>query len=432
MSCGSGMDGGPRSVIVVGAGIVGLSTAWFLQDRGVEVTVVDRAGVAAGASWGNAGWVSPALTAPLNSPSVLREGLRALLDPAAPLHIPLRADTALARFLTRFAANCRPSSWRHAVEANAALNNEAIETFDVLVSNGVEAPVTDTSLAVAFRDAGNAARFLTELSHMRTCDQDLCVEVLTGAALQEQVPLASPEVATVVNVSGQRFVDPGRFSHALAHAVAERGATMRTGEVRGVSGTAGGARVDLRSGESVGADAVVLAAGAWLPELTGRRVRVGLQAGRGYSFTVPVDRPLPGPIYLPEARVACTPYRGGLRVAGTMEFRRPSEPMAHRRIHAIIASAAPLLDGVKWDERTDLWVGPRPVTDDGKPLIGRLGAGVYVAGGHGMWGLAHGPATGRLLAEQIVTGKQPEAMRPFDPLRGRGSAADDDLLTLPL
>jgi len=74
MGGGERIDGGPRSAIVVGAGIVGLSTAWFLQERGVDVTVVDRTGVAAGASWGNAGWISPALTLPLNSPGVLRYG----------------------------------------------------------------------------------------------------------------------------------------------------------------------------------------------------------------------------------------------------------------------------------------------------------------------------------------------------------------------
>ncbi len=84
---------------------------------------------------------------------------------------------------------------------------------------------------------------------------------------------------------------------------------------------------------------------------------------------------------------------------------------------AIVASATPLLDGVRWDEHTDIWVGPRPVTPDGRPLIGEVTHGVYVAGGHGMWGLAHGPVTGRLLAECITTGKQPEALREFSPLR---------------
>ena len=81
---------------------------------------------------------------------------------------------------------------------------------------------------------------------------------------------------------------------------------------------------------------------------------------------------------------------------------------------------SPLLDGVRWAERSDIWVGPRPVTPDGRALIGEMSRGVYVAGGHGMWGLAHGPVTGRLLAEQITTGKQPEALREFDPLRRTG------------
>ncbi|MBX9919838.1 MAG: FAD-binding oxidoreductase, partial [Mycolicibacterium frederiksbergense] len=146
-------------------------------------------------------------------------------------------------------------------------------------------------------------------------------------------------------------------------------------------------------------------------------VRVPIRAGRGYSFTVPVDRPMPGPIYLPTVRVACTPYRGAMRVAGTMEFRGPDEPVVDARVRSIVDSAAGLLDGVRWEARSDVWVGPRPVSADGLPVIGQISTGLYVAGGHGMWGLAHGPVTGRLLTEQITTGKQPEALRAFDPLR---------------
>lgn len=417
---GERIDGGPRSAIVVGAGIVGLSTAWFLQERGVDVTVVDRTGVAAGASWGNAGWISPALTLPLNSPGVLRYGLRSLLDPAAPLHIPMAADSTLAVFLMQFVANCRRSSWKRAVRANVPLNEEAIEAFDVLVANGVDAPVTDAPITALFSRAERAEHMVRELRALESAGQAVSFTGLAGEALREAVPLASPAMAAGLSINGQRFVDPGRFVHALGRAVVERGATMRTMEVRGVFSSGSGATVYPGKGVPLTVDAAVIATGAWLPRLAGERVRVPVQAGRGYSFTVPVDRPLPGPIYLPDVRVACTPYNGALRMSGTMEFRDPHEPVVPARVGAIVASAMPLLEGVRWAERSDIWVGPRPVTPDGRPLIGEISRGVYVAGGHGMWGLAHGPVTGRLLAEQITTGKQPEALRDFDPLRRTG------------
>lgn len=414
---GERFDGGPRSAIVVGAGIVGLSTAWFLQERGIDVTVVDRSGVAAGASWGNAGWVSPALTVPLNSPAMLRYALSSLHDRNAPVHIPLSTDSALWLFLVQFAANCRTSAWNRAVEANVPLNDECIEAFDVLIANGVDAPVTDAPITAIFRSTEDAEKVMRDLRALERAGQDLFVTGLSGEALAEQVPLASPAITAAININGQRFVDPGRFVKALGRAVEERGATILTRDVRGVFSSGNRVTVQPHSGEHLTADAAVIATGAWLSRLTGDRLRVPVGSGRGYSFTVPVDRPIPGPIYLPDVRVACTPYNGALRVAGTMEFRGPDEPAIPERVGAIVASASPLLEGVRWAERSDIWVGPRPITPDGRPLVGEMSRNIYVAGGHGMWGLAHGPVTGRLLAEQITTGKQPEALRPLDPLR---------------
>lgn len=410
------IDGGPRSAIVVGAGIVGLSTAWFLQERGVEVTVVDRTGVAAGASWGNAGWVSPTLTIPLNDPGVLRYGLRSLANPAAPLHIPLTADPGLWMFLARFAANCRRSSWTRAARANLPLNEDCLEAYDVLTGNGVEVPTTDGPITALFTSSQQAEHLRTELRRMAAAGQTVTVTELSGIALHEQVPLASPAITVGISVEGQRFIDPGRFVHGLAESFVARGGTIRTCEITDVTPSGTGVVAHLR-GSELTADTAVIATGAWLSRLAGRWVRTPVRAGRGYSFTVPVDRPVPGPIYLPDVRVACTPYQGALRVAGTMEFRSPDAALQPARVGAIVASAAPLLDGVRWDERTDVWVGPRPVTPDSRPLIGEVARDVYVAGGHGMWGLAHGPVTGRLLAEYITTGKQPDALREFNPLR---------------
>lgn len=358
------LDGGPRSAVVVGAGIVGLSTAWFLQERGVSVTVVDRAGVAAGAS-------------------------------------------------------CRWSSWTRAVHANLPLNDECVDAFDVLTRSGVTPPTVEAPITAGFETPRQAQGLLRELRRLAGAGQAVEHTELTGDELRELVPLASRALTTGVRSDGQRHVDPGGFVLAVGRAVVARGATIQTLDVVDIHSETDGVTVRRAAGKALRADVAVLATGAWLSELARKwGARVPVRAGRGYSFTVPVDKPVPGPIYLPDIRVACTPYRDGLRIAGTMEFRDPDAPAAPARLAAIIAAARPFLDGVRWDERRDVWVGPRPVTPDGRPLVGVLRApNIYVTGGHGMWGLAHGPITGRLLADQITTGKQSAALRALDPLR---------------
>ena len=100
-----------------------------------------------------------------------------------------------------------------------------------------------------------------------------------------------------------------------------------------------------------------------------------------------------------------------------MELRRPDAPASARVFDTIVESAAPFFDGVRWAERDEMWVGPRPLSPDGRPLVGEVCGRLFVAGGHGMWGMKQGPATGRLLAEQIATGKKPPGLRDFDPRR---------------
>src|SRR3984893_148204 len=307
-----------RSAIGVGAGIVGLSTACFLQEHGVSVTVVDRTGVAAGASWGNAGWIAPALSVPLNDPRTLRYALRSLPNRAAPVRIPLSIDPTLWRFLVRFAANCRESSWTRAVRANLTLNHECMAAYDELVSNGVDAPVTEAPITALFRSSADAEHLLDQLQRLRDAGQPSSTTELTAAELREQVPLASSGVAVGVRINGQRFVDPGRFVQALASSVVERGGALDTIDVADVRTSGQGVAVQPRAGSPLTADVAVIATGAWLPKLVRRWVRVPVQAGRGYSFTVPVERPAFGPIYLPDVRVACTPLEGKLRVTRMM------------------------------------------------------------------------------------------------------------------
>ncbi|MFF3063436.1 FAD-dependent oxidoreductase [Oerskovia sp. NPDC057915] len=451
----------PRTAVVVGAGMVGLATAWHLQRRGVEVTVLDREGVAAGSSWGNAGWLTPGMAMPLADPTLWTYAPKALLDPAAPLHIPARLDPRLWSFLARFATHATRRAWDRAMAALTPIDRLALDAFDELAAHGVAARSTPGPFVIGFEDEKQAAPFLHEIAQVEAAGQVVPLRRIDrpddaarpsgpshpGAGrveVRDAVGHASrsthpggpaPEgtdavgrpaqltdrVRAVYALEGQRFVEPGPFVGALGDAVRARGGRIVTGAtVTGLRAQEGrGVQVLVDGQDPVVADVAVLATGAWLPGLAKPLgVRTLVQAGRGYSFTVKTDVPVEQPIYLPSRRVACTPYQGRFRIAGTMEFRGPDEPFQPRRIEAILASVRDLFQGVDLDDRHDEWVGSRPVTPDGLPLVGATRApGVYVAGGHGMWGIVLGPATGRLLAEQIMTGTVPPEIRSFDPLR---------------
>ncbi|HEX6969534.1 MAG TPA: FAD-dependent oxidoreductase [Micromonosporaceae bacterium] len=411
----------PRNVAVIGAGMVGLATAWFLQERGVQVTVVDRKGVAAGASWGNAGWLTPGITTPLPEPAVLRYGLRAVLSPSSPVYVPLRADLRLLRFLLGFVRHSTTRKWQRAMQAYVPMNRRAFDGFDALEAGGVAAMAMEAkSFLAAYRTEAERSVLLDELRHIRAAGQEIEYEALTGDEAREVEPALSERIGAAIRLYGQRFIHPGRYVQALGDAVRERGAELRTGvDVVDVRDERTGVRVVTADGGDERYDAVVLATGTWLGNLARRfGVRMVVQAGRGYSFSIPIEHVPAGPVYFPAQRVACTPLGDRLRVAGMMEFRRAEAPLDPRRIRAIAEAARPMLRGADLDARTDEWVGSRPCTPDGLPLIGRTAAPrVFVAGGHGMWGITLGPLTGQLLAEQIATGREPEELRPFDPLR---------------
>jgi len=409
----------PSHVIVVGAGMVGLSTAWFLQEHGIRVTVVEREGVAAGASWGNAGWLTPGITTPLPDPAVLAYGVRAVLSPSSPVYVPPSLDPDFLRFVLRFTRNSTMARWREAMTRLVPINGLALAAFDRLADAGVAATTREArTFIAAYRTAKEREGLLAELEHIHDAGQAIEFEQLTGEAARELEPSLSGEIGAVLLLRGQRFIDPGTYVAALADSVRARGGEILEGvTVERLTATSN--RVIVSGGEPREADAVVVATGAWLGDLVRPfGVRQVVQAGRGYSFSVPVEHLPTGPVYFPAARVACTPLGDRLRVAGMMEFRPAGAPLDRRRIKAIVDSARPLLRGVDLDDRQDEWVGARPCTADGLPLIGRTRSPrVFVAGGHGMWGITLGPATGQLLAETIAKGQAPEELAPFDPLR---------------
>ncbi|MHD0280695.1 NAD(P)/FAD-dependent oxidoreductase [Rhodococcus aetherivorans] len=409
-----------RRVVVVGAGFVGLSAAWFLQERGVEVTVLDRTGVAADASWGNAGWLAPALTLPLPEPAVLRYGIRSMLTPSSPVYVPPAVDLRLWRFLAGFARHCTARRWRAAMAVFAEVNRMALGAYDDLARGGVveQTRPADPFLA-AFASEDDRRVLVEEFRQVVAAGGEVDFDLLDGDTIRTLEPLLGDGVRAGIRLRGQRFVDPPRFVAALAESVRDRGGEVVTGfEVQAVRDGPRDVRVVGTGGGDRAADAVVLATGARLNDLARPfGVRMPVQAGRGYSFSVRPAHLPKNPIYFPAQRVACTPLHDRFRIAGMMEFRRPDAPLDPRRIQAIVDAARPLLTGVDWAGRAEEWVGSRPCTPDGLPLVGGTrSARVFVAGGHGMWGVALGPLTGRLLAG-AMTGARAAVPRQFDPLR---------------
>lgn len=291
----------PRSAVVVGAGVVGLSTAWFLQDRGVHVTVVERDEVGARASWGNAGYLSPALAMPLTSPHVLREGVRGLADRRAPLSIPPRPDPRLWAFLLRFAAHCRAGYWRRAIQHHLPLLEDCLAAFDTLAADGVDLDAHDAPIVAGLETARAAREMVRELTLLRRLDVPIEFEELDHQDLVALRPQFSDRVAAGLRIDGQRFLDPGRFVERLAQAVVRRGATVHPKfAVRSITADLDRVSVRADDGPPVIADVVVVATGARLDDLVRPRgVRTRVRAGRGYSFSVPTDTPVTGPIIFP-------------------------------------------------------------------------------------------------------------------------------------
>jgi len=411
--------GGSRAA-VVGAGIVGLSVAWFLQEEGFEVTVFDGRGIAGGASAGNAGWITPGMVSPLPEPGVVGYALRSLVRRDSPLRVAPSALPSTARFLASFAMNCTRARWRRGVGSLADICALALSSYDLLERGGVTAELWPSPIVMAFGDAAEALPVEHELRVIGEAGVALDVTELSQRELREERPVLSAWARHGLKLEGQRYLQPLAYTQSLAESFRARGGQITSGvRVDRVEPASGGKLTVIRAGEGAAFDVVVLASGAWLSRLgKSAGVRSPLAAGRGYSFTVTTATPLAGPLYLPSLRVACTPAPGGMRLAGTMEFRPADAPLDRRRIDAIVRSARDYLEGVDWASISDVWVGPRPVTADGLPLIGATRqAGVYVAGGHGMWGMTLGPATGRLLAEFIAKSERPAALRDFDPCR---------------
>lgn len=412
-----------KRAVVVGGGVVGLACAYSLAKRDFDITVVDAVAPGAGASEGNAGWVTPSLSMPVPAPGMVGQSVRWMLRSDSPLYIKPTLNPRRIAWLVSLLRNCNESRYARGLEATARLNERTFELFDELEGEGVEFEMHRAGLLFCFLDPSPRAHVLDDLARVKGFGYT--PRPLDPDEMRAMEPNLAP--AAGLFVEQERQVRPESLVTGYVKRLLDVGADIRvaspvTGFERRGEVVAG---VQTRDGV-VEADEIVLAAGAHSGRLARKLGRkVPIEAGKGYSLhyePAPVD--VRHALYLYEARVGVTPLDGALRLAGTMEFSGINTKLRRTRVDAIAGAARRYLEGFPADAEGREWAGMRPMTPDGLPVIGRLAVNVTIASGHAMLGVTLAPATGELVTQLITQGEAPEVLKPFDPQRfagGRGS-----------
>ena len=411
-------------IVVVGAGVIGLACAYSLKKRGRDVIVLDMGQPGGACSKGNAGWITPSISAPIPAPGLMLASLRWMLQSDSPLYISPAAVPALARWLWRFWRYCNPRDFLHGLRAVSEFNRKTLSAFDTLERDGFQFELHRSGMLCVFLDERHMVEALAQFGHYRNYGYRMPTAV-GGSDLRRLEPALSGAVTAGFLVEEEFHIRPETLVAGYVERLRQMGVEIRPNvKVTGANGARHGGRITgvETSAGVVEGDQVVVAAGAWSGQvLEPFGVSLPVQAGKGYSITLPGAEPqLSRPLYLGEARVGGSPFNGATRFAGTMELSGVNENLDRRRIVGIRAGIGRYLrqpveegDGIEW-------VGMRPLTPDGLPMLGRVPGyqNLLVATGHAMLGITMAPVTGEAIAD-VITGSPSAALAPFDPGRFR-------------
>lgn len=405
-----------REVTVIGAGIVGMCCAAFLQRDGCRVTVIDRQAPGTGTSFGNAGILSPASCVPMAVPGVLSKLPGWLADPLGPVAVRFMHLPAMLPWFMHFLKASRMEN----VEAGAdALRRLLSQTFDAYAELVQPAGVADL-----VRRPGYLVVYESEAEYQADAlawklrrDRGVEFDVLDGAGLRKLEPALSPIYQRGVYLLDQGYVaSPLRLTQAIAEQFRKDGGRIEQRTVWNIEvGPEGPCAVYTDAGV-LPVQELVIAAGVHSAKFAAQfGERVLLEAERGYhvEFQAPGVE-LTRPINAAKGKFFVTPMESGLRVAGTTEFAGLDRPANPRRVDVLLEHAKRMFPDMRTEARTD-WMGQRPSTPDYLPVIGRSARfrNLYYAFGHGHLGVVSGAPTGRLVADLVAGRTPPIDMRPY-------------------
>lgn len=409
-----------KTVMIIGAGVVGLSAAIAAQARGLDVTVIDREGPAAGASAGNAGAFAFTDILPLASPGILRKAPKWLLDPLGPLSVPPAYALQIAPWMFRFWRACAPDRVAHSTVAQTAMMD--------LSKAELEGFLTATGTISMLRKDGNLQVYESEAEFQASMPgwkareaHGIAFSHLDPAGMAELQPGLSPRFTHGTFTPGwYSIADPKLYTLALADHFVSRGGRIEKGEITALKPAEGRVDLALADGRSLTAARVVVCAGAFSHRIA-RTLgdSIPLETERGYNTTLPADAfDLRMQITFGGHGFVVTRLSTGIRVGGAVELGGLSLPPNYRRSEAMLTRAKSFLPGLKTEGGVQ-WMGLRPSLPDSLPVIGRAPAAprVLYAFGHGHLGLTQSAGTARLVADLLTDTPLPMDIQSFSPQR---------------
>jgi D-amino-acid dehydrogenase len=410
-------------VVIVGGGIIGLSSAYYLNQLGWDVTVLDKGLLEDNCSYGNAGMIVPSHFVPLAAPGMVQQGIRWMFDSKSPFYVRPSLNKDLISWGVKFLKRANKKHVEQSAEPLRDLSLFSKQLYQELsAKDHFNFDLNNNGILMLYKSQKTGDEEL----HLAEKARDLGLDAvdLTPEECQKLQPGINLDILGAVHYRCDAHLTPNSLMIQLINYLEKAGVKIhRSSKVVKIESN-GGKITKVRSAtQEWDTDQVIIASGAWSPEivaLTG--LNLPLMPGKGYSFMFnePQKR-MHIAALLMEAKVSVTPMGNQIRFGGTMEIGPINHQINMKRVQGIVESIPRYFPDIKpaLPQEADIWHGFRPCSPDGLPYIGRAKkfSNLAIATGHGMMGLSLGPATGKLVSELITESPLSMPIAAFTPQR---------------
>ena len=413
--------------IIIGAGVTGVATAYYMQQYGAGVTVLERAeGAGLETSFGNGGGLTAGIVEPWNAPGIHKVLLHSLGRKDAPILLRAMAIPGMMSWGVRFLRESRQDAFIENTRRNSVLAKYSLALMEqIREETGIEYRLSDTGTLLVFRDRDSLDN---HVEHARFLGEECAVnyralDTRELTALEPSLQPVQERLSGGIHFPDDEGGDCHIFCRELAGILARRNVRFRYGaNVMKIIQQGALFGVELEEGEILKADTVIVAAGAYSPKIVRPLgIRVPIYPVKGYSLTIPMEGWANRPQHLVGdmgVHAVANPLGGEvLRVAGTAEFTGYDRSIPAERVDnlvRLVEAIFPEFAGIMDRDALNPWAGLRPMTSDGVPILGKTPIeGLYLNSGHGHLGWTMAAASGRVLADTIM-GHTPELdMSPY-------------------